>query len=147
MPGAKRTAHAVWEGSLMEGTGRVRPASGAFDEVAVTWKARTGGDDQMTSPEELIAAAHATCFSMALSNSLAKEGHAPDRLDVTATCTFEPKPEGGFRISRMELDVTGSVPEMDADAFQEAAAGAGQNCPVSGALKGNVDIHVSAKLA
>ncbi len=147
MAGARRTAHAVWEGSLMEGKGRVRPDSGAFPEVPVTWKARTGGDDAMTSPEELIAAAHAACFSMALSNGLAQAGHAPDRLEVDATCAFEPKPEGGgFRISTMRIQVRGTVPDMGEEEFKKAAQDAGKGCPVSGALKGNVEISVEASV-
>ncbi len=148
MAGTKRTASAVWEGSLMEGKGRVRPASGAFPEIQVTWAARTGDDHARTSPEELLAAAHAACFCMALSHGLAQAGNAPRRLETDATCSFQPKPEGGgFRIASMALHVRGDVPGLDADAFREAARNAGRNCPVSGALSGNVDISVEAELA
>ena len=146
MAGAQRTATAVWEGNLTEGQGRVKPASGAFPEVRVTWEARTGGDDRTTSPEELIAAAHAACFSMALSNGLAKAGHAPERLEVTATCSFDPKPEGGFRIGSMKINVHGKVPGVDEAGFRDAARAAGEGCPVSGALKGNVEVSVEAAL-
>ncbi len=142
-----RTAHAVWEGSLMEGKGRVRPESGAFSELPVTWAARTGGNDAQTSPEELLAAAHAACFSMALSHALAGAGHPPERLEVSATCTFAPRPEGGFRVSAMRLNVRGSVPGMEEAAFGEAAQNAGRGCPISGALAGNVEVTVSAELA
>lgn len=144
---SERSAHAVWEGSLTDGKGRVRPESGAFPELQVTWAARTGGDDSKTSPEELLAAAHAACFSMALSNGLAGEGHPPERLETSATCTFAPKPEGGFHVSSMQIKVRGTVPGMDAAAFQEAAQKAGRGCPISGAIAGNVDITVEAELA
>jgi lipoyl-dependent peroxiredoxin len=96
----------------------------------------------MTSPEELIAAAHATCFSMALSNGLAKEGHAPEELKTSATVTFQP----GEGITKIVLDVTGRVPGMDVDAFQQAAAEAKENCPVSKALAGVPEINLAARL-
>jgi osmotically inducible protein OsmC len=116
--------------------------SGAFGPLAVSWKARTedpGGD---TSPEELLAAAHASCFSMALSGALARQGNPPEALSTTATVTFVP----GTGITKSVLDVEGTVPGLDEAGFREAAEGAKENCPVSQALKGNVELSVSARL-
>lgn len=145
MAGESR-AEAVWRGSLAEGAGSVRLASGAAPELNVSWKARVERDGtNMTSPEELIAAAHAACFSMALSNALTQQGHPPRELDVTATATFA-KSDSGFGISRIRLQVVGDVPGIDAAAFQQAAQGAKEGCPVSKALKGNVPIELEAKL-
>ena len=117
--------------------------SGAFGPLAVSWPARTGDESGMTSPEELIAAAHASCFSMAFSARLGKAGTAPDRLEVSATVTFVP----GTGITTSELDVTGVVPGISEEDFQAMAEDAKENCPVSGALKGNVQIGVTARLA
>ncbi len=141
---AIRTAEVVWEGSLMEGGGTIeRVGSGALGELPVTWKARADEEsDEMTSPEELIAAAHASCISMALSGDLAKAGTPPERLRVGARSTFVP----GEGIKTMELDVRGRVPGMDAEAFRQAAEAAKENCPVSQALKGNVEIRLTAGL-
>src|SRR5687768_5585380 len=128
-------AQAVWRGNLTEGKGSVRLSSGAAPELPVSWAARTNrAGTTNTSPEELIAAAHAACFSMALSNELNKKGKPPAQLDVTATCTFEV--DQGAAIKSMVLDVTGKVPGLDQAAFQEAANGAKEGCPVSKALKG-----------
>jgi osmotically inducible protein OsmC len=100
----------------------------------------------LTSPEELIAAAHATCFSMALSHGLAQGGHPASRLETEATATFD-RTDAGFRITRMAIAVRGDVPGMDEGAFVEAAEGAKANCPVSKALEGNVEITLDAALA
>ena len=144
---AERRAEVVWKGDLMSGSGQiVSTGSGALSDLDVSWAARTESSDGRTSPEELIAAAHAACFSMALSNGLAKAGHAPDRLDVSATVTFE-QVEGGWKVARSALDVTGTLPGMDEAAFQEAAEQAKEGCPVSGALAGNVEITLEARLA
>jgi len=141
---AESTATAVWEGDLAHGGGRVAPASGAFPEQEVTWASRTRRSAGKTSPEELIAAAHAACYAMAFSNTLAEGGHTPERLDVSATATFET--EGGPRISTMALTVRGRVPGIDEGTFQDAANAAKDGCPVSGALKGNVEITLDATL-
>jgi osmotically inducible protein OsmC len=141
---AESTATAVWEGDLAHGGGRVAPASGAFPEQEVTWASRTSRSAGKTSPEELIAAAHAACYAMAFSNTLAEGGHAPERVEVSATATFEV--EGGPRITTMDLVVHGRVPGIGESEFQEAAAAAKDGCPVSGALKGNVDIRLDASL-
>jgi osmotically inducible protein OsmC len=137
------TATAVWSGSLMEGQGRVRVASGAFGELPMTWAARTErAGNTHSSPEELIAAAHATCFSMALSHGLSQKGNPPRELEVTAKCAFLP----GTGITTMRLSVIGDVPGLDEAGFLEAAKAAKDGCPVSKALKGNVEIQVEAKL-
>jgi osmotically inducible protein OsmC len=145
MAGATKTANVTWEGSLSDGKGTItNTGSGTLKGVGVTWKARTETEDT-TSPEELIAAANAACFAMALSFGLQQAGHTPERLDVTAKCTFSL--DNGPKISNMDLHVRGTVPGMDAAAFTQAADGAGVNCPVSTALKGNVTFSVTAELA
>jgi osmotically inducible protein OsmC len=139
----ERTAHVTWRGDLMSGEGRIeRVGSRAFGELPVTWEARTEEPDGKTSPEELIAAAHAACFSMAFSNGLAQAGTPPLELDVSASVTFVP----GTGITRSALDVTATVPRIDDDTFQEAAQQAKLNCPVSQALRGNVELVLNATL-
>jgi osmotically inducible protein OsmC len=140
---ADRTASAVWQGDLFEGSGSVSAVtSGLFTDAGVTWAARTADPSGKTSPEELIAAAHAACFCMALSNELSKLGHPPARLEVQATCTFVP----GEGITTMALDVTADVPDTDEAGFRAGLDAAEQSCPVSGALRGNVDIQVDGRL-
>ena len=140
---ADRTASATWRGDLVEGAGTVSAVtSGLFSDAEVTWASRTEEPGGRTSPEELIAAAHAACFSMALSNELSSRGHRPTAVEVQATCTFVP----GTGITTMALDVTATVPDTDEAAFREALDAAEQSCPVSGALRGNVDIQVDATL-
>jgi osmotically inducible protein OsmC len=139
-----RRAEVTWNGSLMEGSGTITSTtSGAIGEQAVSWPARsedaTGGK---TSPEELIAAAHAACFSMALSHGLAQAGNAPDELKTSATVTFQP----GEGITKIALTVEGSVPGIDAEAFAQAAQGAKENCPVSKALASVPEITLDARL-
>src|SRR5919205_2500945 len=135
---AESKAGAVWEGDLPKGGGRVEPGSGAFGEQEVTWASRTERSAGKTSPEELIAAAHASCFSMALSHGLAEAGHAPDRLEVSATVTLSL--DDGPKVSSSHITVRGTVPGIDADAFKQAAEGAKDGCPISGALKGNLEL-------
>lgn len=127
---------AHWEGDLPTGSGTTSFGSGALPTVPITWSARSDEHDGVTSPEELIAAAHASCFSMALSNGLAKAGHPAASLDVTATATFVP----GTGITGMVLRLTGNVPGMSDEDFRSAAEAAKEGCPVSQALKGNVPI-------
>jgi osmotically inducible protein OsmC len=141
----ERKAHTTWEGDLLGGSGQTTLASGAAGPLGVTWKARTEANAK-TSPEELIAAAHASCFSMALAGALARAGTPPARLETDAVCTFE-QANGGWRISRVELSVRGQVDGVDDDAFRQAAEQAKENCPVSQALKGNVELSVDASLA
>jgi osmotically inducible protein OsmC len=141
---AERTAQVSWSGNLLSGTGKIEfTGSGALTGADMTWASRSEPDENgRTSPEELIAAAHASCFSMALSHGLAQGGHPPDRLNVKATSTFVP----GTGITAMKLDVVGQVSGMSDDEFQAAAREAAETCPVSQALKGNVDITVDAHL-
>jgi osmotically inducible protein OsmC len=142
---ADRTAHVTWSGSLMEGSGTITSVeSGAFGPLDVTWAARAEDESAgLTSPEELIAAAHAACFSMALSHGLAGSGTPPDKLDTSATVAFVP----GTGITKIALTVRGTVPGIDEAAFVEAAEGARMNCPVSKALASVPEITVDAALA
>ena len=142
---AERRASVTWSGDLMSGSGTIdEVGSGVFGPLDVTWAARSeeasGGK---TSPEELIAAAHAACFSMAFAHALAQAGNAPDRLETSATLTFVP----GMGITKSALTVRGTVPGLDADAFRAAAEDAKKNCPVSQALAGVPEITVDAELA
>jgi osmotically inducible protein OsmC len=140
----ERHAEVSWQGSLTEGSGTIeRVGTGAFGPLEVTWAARaedpTGAT---TSPEELIAAAHAACFSMALSHGLAEAGTAPERLTTRATVTFVP----GTGITKVALEVRGTVPGLDEDGFRKAAEAAKNGCPVSQALAGVPEITVHAEL-
>lgn len=139
-------ANAVWEGDLMSGKGRASAASGVFMDANLTWKARTEGSSGMTTPEELLAAAHASCFCMALSHALAQAGTPAKKLEASCVVTFGPKP-GGFEVKSSALEVRGTVPGLDAAGFSKAADGAKDGCPISGALKGNVQLSVKATLA
>jgi osmotically inducible protein OsmC len=139
----ERRAEVSWSGDLMSGGGTVESVgSGAFDPFRVTWASRTGEQDGLSSPEELIAAAHASCFSMALAHALAQAGTPPESLSTSATVTFVP----GTGITRSVLDVEGSIPGTDEETFRAAAEQAKENCPVSQALKGNVELEVRARL-
>jgi lipoyl-dependent peroxiredoxin len=140
---ADSTAHVTWSGSLLEGGGSIDSVgSGAFGGLPVDWQARIGEEAGKTTPEELLAAAHAACFSMALSNVLAKAGHAPDRLETSAIVTFV----AGTGITKSALTVRATVPGIDEAAFQEAADDAIQNCPVSKALAAVPEITLDASL-
>jgi len=141
---AERSATTAWEGDLPHGNGTLNGASGALSGLAVTWASRTERSDGKTSPEELIAAAHSSCFSMALSSELSQAGSAPERLEVTAKVTLDQK-DGAPTVTSSELTVTGRVPGIDQSAFERAALQAGKNCPVSRALAG-VQITVSPTL-
>lgn len=140
---ATSRANASWEGDLVGGRGLVSPASGAFSELPVSWAKRTARSDGATSPEELMASAHASCFSMALANVLAKAGHAPDRLETSAEFDFVP----GSGITEVRLAVRGQVPGVDGDEFRRYADDAKANCPVSKALSANLPVRLEASLA
>lgn len=141
---ADRTAHVIWSGSLMDGSGTIESVgSGAFGPLDVTWASRTEASDGRTSPDELIAAAHASCFSMALSHGLAQAGSPPERLETQATVTFVP----GTGITKSALTVRATVPGMDEAAFLEQAEAAKEGCPVSKALAGVSEITLDASLA
>jgi osmotically inducible protein OsmC len=147
MADAQRTAEAVWEGSLAEGEGAVTlTSSGAAGPLPVTWASRTARSEGKTSPEELVAAAHASCYCMALSGILGEAGTPPERLEASATVTFA-QVEGGFKVASSALTVKGTVPGMDAATFKDAANKAKDGCPISGALMNNVEITVAAELA
>ena len=141
---AERTATCSWDGDLAHGNGVVVGSSGALDDLAVTWASRTQRSDGKTSPEELIAAAHASCFSMALAHGLTEAGNPPEHLEVNATVTLD-EVDGAPTITTSDLIVSGRVPGLNAEGFIQAATEAGKNCPVSRAL-GPVDISVTATL-
>jgi osmotically inducible protein OsmC len=141
---ADRTAHVTWSGSLMEGAGRITSVgSGAFGPLDVTWAARTEDTSEWTSPEELLAAAHASCFSMALSHGLAQGGTPPEKLEVDATVTFVP----GTGITKSALIVRAVVPGIEEPAFLHAAETAKENCPISQALASVPEITLEASLS
>ena len=139
-----RTANARWEGGLQDGKGNMRLGGGAFEgQYSFSSRFEEGVG---TNPEELIAAAHAGCFSMALSAGLERGGHNPNAVETEAKVHLSPKDGGGFRISRIDLITTADVPGIEDDAFQQAAQAAKEGCPVSGALSA-VEITLEAKLA
>jgi osmotically inducible protein OsmC len=139
---SESTASTHWEGSLTKGSGRTTPESGAFSELEVTWPARVERTEGTTSPEELLAAAHASCYCMALSHELSEAGNEPESLDASATVSFV----AGEGVKGSRITVRGRVPGIDQAAFEAAAKSAGENCPISGAISGNVDIEVDATL-
>lgn len=141
-----RFAETTWTGDLLAGAGSINyVSSGAVTRLPVTWASRTEAHDGRTSPEELIAAAHASCFSMAFSARLAKNGTPAEKLTVRAVVTFD-KGDAGWGITRSDLTVTGRVPGIDAATFATIAEDAKNGCPVSQALKGNVALGVTATL-
>jgi osmotically inducible protein OsmC len=142
---AERTAQVVWQGNLMQGSGTISLNSQATGALPVTWAARTEEPGGKTSPEELIAAAHAACYAMAFSNTLNQNGTPPEQLSVTATCTLD-RVDGAVKITTEQLDVRGRVPGLDQSAFAQLAQTAEQRCPVSNALRNNVEIGLNAQL-
>ncbi|MBA2318810.1 MAG: OsmC family peroxiredoxin [Euzebyales bacterium] len=143
---ADSKASVTWQGDIKTGTGVVSlDSSQAAGPLDVTFPARTGEQEGPTTPEELIAAAHATCYSMSLSGALARSGNAPDKLDTSAVVTFST--DGGPHISKVALSVVGEVPGVDAEAFGQAAAAAKDACPVSKLMAGNVELTLDARLA
>ncbi len=144
MANVERRAHVEWDGDLASGSGTLtEDDSGVLNNSPVTFASRTGQPEGKTSPEELIAAAHATCYAMALSNTLAEGGNAPEHLEVNAVCTLD---DQQLKITTVDLNVRGRVPGLDADGFESAAEQAEQICPVSNALRNNVDIRLNASL-
>ena len=135
-------ADAVWEGDLASGGGRVKVASGTFDEFPVTWASRAERQQGKTSPEELLAAAHAACYSMAFSNGLSKAGHKVERLNTSAEVEFVP----GTGITTITLTTVGRVGGIDEADFVKQAEAAKEGCPVSKALHGNVELKLNAHL-
>jgi lipoyl-dependent peroxiredoxin len=141
----EKTANATWEGTLAEGSGRFSLGTGVVTDQAVTWKDRAEGGSG-TSPEELIAGAHASCILMALAGVLARANTPPTKLESEARATFDKVGEG-FAITKIDLRVRGEVDGVDEDTFRQAAEQAKENCPVSQALKGNVEVTLDASLA
>lgn len=141
---ADRTATTTWNGNLFDGSGTVTgKSSGVLNDLAVTWAARTEEPGGKTSPEELVAAAHSACYSMALSNTLAQKGHDLETLEVTATLTFVP----GTGVTRSALTVVGKVPGISEDEFKEIAKEGEQNCPISNLIRQGAEITLDASLA
>ena len=143
----ERQATAVWQGTLTEGTGQLTAdSSGTLRDQGVTWAARTQRPEGKTSPEELVAAAHASCYAMAFSNTLSGAGSPPERLEVTATVGLGPKTGGGVEVKYSNLAVRGRVPGLDQARFAELARQGEQSCPISNALRNNLEIGLDATL-
>jgi osmotically inducible protein OsmC len=143
---AVRTATVTWQGDLNQGTGTVSAGSSeTFQDLPVSWTARTEEPDGKTSPEELLAAAHSSCYAMALSGDLGRAGTPPEHLHVEAQVTFE-KLEAGWTVVSSALTVLGHVPGATHESFRQAAEGAKDGCPISRALAGNVELTVDATL-
>ncbi len=140
-----RKAGVLWTGDLRNGHGIVSTESKALFEQPFTYRMRFE-DEPGTNPEELIAAAHASCFSMSVASTLAKHGFNPVRTDTTATCVFAPKDGGGFHITTMQLHVRAEVPDVDVDTFQKMIEEADRNCPVSNLLRNGLEIRIDATL-
>lgn len=145
MAAIKRSANVVWEGTIARGEGQLSGASGALVALPVTAASRFGDPEGKTTPEELIAGAHATCFTMALGSVLAGQQTPPERLSVNAVVTLE-EVEGMYTITSSELEVVGCVPGIDGPAFERATHEAEQSCPVSRALAGSVEIRAHSQL-
>lgn len=145
MPIATRTAEVTWDGPLARGNGVLSSGSHALKDLPVTWAARTEAPEGKTSPEELIAAAHATCFSMALALVLGEAGTPPEHLTTNADCVLA-EVDGAPRITELKLRVRAHVPSLDEAGFNDAVAKAAALCPVSNALRGNVEIAIEATL-
>jgi osmotically inducible protein OsmC len=141
----ERSAQAVWSGDLRGGHGEISTVSGVLQDQDYSFVTRFENQPG-TNPEELIAAAHAACFSMAFSGALAKKGYTPDRVITTAFCSLEPKPTGGWRISKMRLETVGWVQGIDEETFRSIAQEAEQGCPVSNLLRNGLEIELNATL-
>ncbi len=143
----EKSATAKWNGSLTEGSGTFSANSGVIVDSPISWAARTNEAKGQTSPEELLASAHAACFAMAFSHHLSTNYSAPTSLEVTSTVGFAPKADGsGMEVTHSHLVVRGAVPGMDAGTFAKAANDAEKGCPISQALRGNLEITVEASL-
>jgi osmotically inducible protein OsmC len=141
-----RTANVVWSGDLINGSGMITyVSSGVFSRLPISWASRTSAHNGKTSPEELLAAAHASCFSMAFSSRLAKNGTPATNLDVRAEITFD-QAEGSWKVAASKLIVKGTVPGIDKATFEQLADDAKDNCPISAALRGNVQLSVEPTL-
>jgi len=143
---AERTAEVVWTATLARGEGRLKAGSGAVGDLPIDWASRSDRADGRSSPEELLAAADASCYAMSLSLLLTREGTPPERIDVKAKCSLEEQGEW-YRVSAIDLDVRAAVPELSEEDFQRAARDADAQCPISKALRGDVDVRLTASLA
>jgi osmotically inducible protein OsmC len=144
MPAADRVARADWQGDLFNGRGEVELVSSSVGRFPVTWASRVEQPEGRTSPEELVAAAHASCYAMAFSNVLAGGGNTAERLHVEVTVSLGSKEGGGIEVKTSRIQVSGVVPGLDQSEFQKAAEQGEAACPISNALRGNVDISVEA---
>jgi len=142
----ERSSTAIWEGGLTEGSGSFSVASGAFGPQDVSWARRTEEPEGATSPEELIAAAHASCYAMAFSYALQNNGTPPQRLEVTSKVGFGPKDGGGMEVKYSKLSVTGKVDGLTPEQFAELAKAGEAGCPISNALRNNVAIELESTL-
>ena len=138
-------ASAIWTGSLKEGKGSISTATGVLKDANYSFATRFEGADSGTTPEELIAAAHASCYSMALGATLGGEGFTPEKIETSAAVTLA-KVEGGFAVTKIALTTTATVPGVSEEAFQKAAAGAKAGCPISKLFANNTEITLDAKL-
>jgi osmotically inducible protein OsmC len=145
MADIKRTAKAVWNGDLRGGKGRIASSSGVLKDTPYSFATRFK-DAPGTNPEELIAAAHAACYSMAFADTLSSKGYQPERIETRAICLLSPGEEGGFKITKMRLETRGQVPGIDETTFRQVAQEAERGCPVSNALRGGVEIELEASL-
>jgi lipoyl-dependent peroxiredoxin len=143
---AQRSAEVTWERDLLSGSGKVRFGSRALQDTPVTWASRTEQPNGKTSPEELLAAAHASCYAMALSATLARNKTPPTKLDVTAVCTLDKVAEA-WKVTKMQLTVKGWVSGLDNAKFMELAKTGEAGCPISNAIRNNVEIELNASLA
>ena len=139
-------ATATWEGDLRNGHGTTSAAGGLLKGANLSWKARTEGAAAHTTPEELLAASHASCFAMALSHLLAQAGKPATKLETTCVVTLDPKSGGGFEVKSSRLTVKGWVPELDQTEFNELAESAKNSCPISGIMRNNVQMSAEALL-
>jgi osmotically inducible protein OsmC len=144
MTALQRTASATWNGTVKAGQGQINAASGVLNHTPYSFATRFESQPG-TNPEELIAAAHAACYSMALTLTLNEKGYQPQQVQTQATCTVESQ-DGGFKITKIQLDTQGDVSGLDAETFKQIAQEAEQICPVSNALRGNVAIDLNASV-
>ncbi len=142
----KRRAKVVWKGNLREGEGQITSESGALEDVGYSFSTRFEHEPG-TNPEELIAAAHAACYSQAFANALDGKGYDPQSIETQATCTLIAQEGGGFNIARMRLEVRGRVPDIDQELFEQIAEEADGHCPVSNLLREGLEIELEATLA
>jgi osmotically inducible protein OsmC len=145
MADIQRAAEVVWKGDLRSGNGRITSNSGVLKDTPYSFATRFRGAPG-TNPEELIAAAHAACYSMAFAGTLSGKGYQPERIETHAVCSLSPQEEGGFRITKMRLETRGQVPGIDETTLRQVAQEAERACPVSNALRGGVEIELKATL-